>query len=243
MEGRDRANPLDLVGMAARLEHPLAEQCERGAVAEQQQALRLDQADVAAGDLGAGFAVLARSSARRARGNRRATRCRRRRRDIPIAASMRWVRSQASPPIGCPAAASSSVGRSLSSITAAFSGPCGGIRRAARRRAAGWRCLRATIWSSARVSGSGSATFGAGVGCRGSRRAPGAASASRAPLPGRRRRRRPRATRPMRCAPRQCRFDPSSPPTGLSSPPLTPWSRNGQCRRVELWFGRDERSE
>ena len=64
MEGRDGANPLDLVGVAARFEHPLAEQRERRAVAEQQKPLRLHQADVAAGDLGAGFAVAARSSAR-----------------------------------------------------------------------------------------------------------------------------------------------------------------------------------
>ena len=51
MEGRDGAHALDLVDMAARLDQPLPEQRLRRPIAEQEQALRLGEADVPARDL------------------------------------------------------------------------------------------------------------------------------------------------------------------------------------------------
>jgi hypothetical protein len=52
VEGRDRANTFDLVGVAARFHQPFAEQSDAWSVAEQQQALRSRKANVLTGELG-----------------------------------------------------------------------------------------------------------------------------------------------------------------------------------------------
>src|SRR3954465_2171661 len=57
VEGGDGADTLDFVDVPARLDQTLAEERKAWAVAEQQQALRLRQADVLAGNFGARFAV------------------------------------------------------------------------------------------------------------------------------------------------------------------------------------------
>src|ERR687890_1827329 len=79
---------------------------------------------------------------------------------ILIAASMRLASSHDSPPIGWPAAKSSSVGASASNITAAFSGPCGRMRRAVPDDNGSWVLLASQSWSAASVSCDGGATLG-----------------------------------------------------------------------------------
>ncbi len=51
------ANALDFVHVAARLDEPLAEQCDTWPVAEQKKTLRLGEADLFTGDIGASLAL------------------------------------------------------------------------------------------------------------------------------------------------------------------------------------------
>ena len=171
-----------------------------------------------------------RSFACRARGSRRERRCTPDWQRIPIAASIRVASAHDSPPIGCPAAASSSVGPSLSNITGAFSGPWGRIRCSRRTRAAPARCSPARIearrafrspvrrrWRPARL------------------RLPARSvarwvSANRAVAPGRRYPRQPLATTRARSWPRQCRWIPIPRPRVLPRLPLTQRSRSWQGR-------------
>ena len=155
MEGGDGPHALDLVDMAARLRQRLAEQRLRRPVAEQQQPLAAWRGGYAAARSRRTPRGRRRSSGRRARGSRKARRCRPARRGILIAASIRLASSQASPPIGCPAAKSSSVGASLSSMIAAFSGPCGMIRFAVAEASGSCVLLASQSWSSASVSWAG----------------------------------------------------------------------------------------
>ena len=215
----------------------LAEQRLRRAVAEQQQPLGLGEADVLAGDFGAGLALRVGSSARRARGSRRATRCRPGRRGIPIAASMRSASSQASPPIGWPAADILERGSIAEQHDRGIFRPVREDRASRRRR--GERQLRAARqpvaearrasrgWAGRRLgAGAGSAT---GLARGGGGRQPvarlfldGDIDAGLEP--------------PGQCAARLGNADrcPLPRPRLYSSPPLTPWSRNWQGRRVEL---------
>ena len=143
MEGRDAAHAFHLVDMPARLDQPLAEQRPAGAVAEQEQAPGF------ASDVLRAIAAHAsgprHSSARRACGSRKAMRCtpgRRGSRSPPASARRAPMTRRRS---AAPRAASSSVGPSLSSMIAAFSGPWGRIRRADRSRGEPGRCSPATI--------------------------------------------------------------------------------------------------
>ena len=75
-------------------------------------------------------------------------------------ASMRFASSQESPPIGWPAAKSSSVGASVSSMIAAFSGPWGMMRRAVALASGSWALLASHCWRPASVSCVGGAMLG-----------------------------------------------------------------------------------
>ena len=65
MEGCDRPDALDLVGMAARLRQGFSEQSLGRPIAQQQQPLGLGEPDVRARDFRAGRAILWRPSSRR----------------------------------------------------------------------------------------------------------------------------------------------------------------------------------
>src|SRR5205823_11552900 len=161
---------------------------------------------------------------------------------MPIARSMRVASVQESPPIGCPAAASSSVGLSLNSMTGAFSGPCGKMRLV-ETDASGTCALPASHCCSAmRVSASGSATFASGAdsgvdawrGGAGLSQSRGLSwTAMSTPASSHHASALRASATPI---------ESTSPPMRRSSPALTVRSRNGQGRRVELCCCRDERT-
>src|SRR6476620_736631 len=77
---------------------------------------------------------------------------------------MRFVSSQASPPIGCPAVKSSNDGASVSNMMAASWVPCGSTRFAVGEASGNCMLLASQSWSSASVSCEGGAILAAAGG-------------------------------------------------------------------------------